>query len=298
MEQKKYHSIVRYGHRSTKDVLNVGDSIVIQEKLDGANASFAVVDGKLKCWSRRQELGISDTLGGFYTWAKENIDVDKLLDGVIYFGEWLNPHKVRYENYTKQFFLYDIYNQHLEEYVSFSMVRDEAIRLGLNLIPVFFEGEFESFEQLQSYVGRTDLGGKLGDVETGEGIVVKNVSYHDRYGKQLFVKLVTEPFAEVQKQRPPKNPKPEISPEELKVRECTTIARVEKQIFKMIEDDLLDEDYGIEDMGKILKYISPLVAQDIIDEEMSEDDVTVKDVLRFMNKSLPSTVKEIIKNKG
>lgn len=263
-----------------------------------SNASFAVINGKLKCWSRRHELGVSDTLGGFYTWAKQNLNVDKLLEGVVYFGEWTNPHKVRYENYTKQFFLYDIYNTHLEEYVSFSMVRDEAKRLNLQLVPVFFEGEFESFEQLNSYVGRTDLGGKLGDIETGEGIVVKNVSYRDRYGKQLFVKLVTEQFAEVQKQRPPKDPKREISPEELKVRECTTIPRVEKQIFIMIEDGLLDPNWGIEDMGKILKHIHPLVAEDIIKEEMQEDDVTIKDIQRFMAKVLPFTIKEIIKNKS
>lgn len=49
MEQKKYHSIIRYGHKSTQDVLNKGDKIIIQEKIDGANASFAVIDGELKC---------------------------------------------------------------------------------------------------------------------------------------------------------------------------------------------------------------------------------------------------------
>lgn len=298
MEQKKYHSIVRYGHRSTREVLNRGDQIIIQEKVDGANASFAVVDGELKCWSRNRELSMSNTLEGFYVWAKQNIEVDKLLEGVVYFGEWTAQHKVVYEGYAKQFFLYDIYNLHLEEYVSFSMVRDEAKRLGLNLIPVFFEGEFESFEQLMSYVGRTELNGKLGQEVSGEGIVVKNVDYRDRFGKQMFVKLVVDKFAEVQMQKAPKDPKKKFTPEELKVRECITSPRVEKQLFKMIEEGLLDRDYGVEDMGKILKHVSPLVAEDILKEEMDEFPyLTVKDVQTFMCKVLPLVIKDIIKNK-
>ena len=40
MEQKKYQDITRLGHKSTIGVLGEGDNIVIQEKLDGANASF------------------------------------------------------------------------------------------------------------------------------------------------------------------------------------------------------------------------------------------------------------------
>lgn len=298
MEQKKYHSIVRYGHKSTQDVLNKGDQIIIQEKIDGANASFAVVDGELKCWSRNRELSMSNTLEGFYVWAKQNINVDKLLEGVIYFGEWTAQHKVVYEGYTKQFFLYDIFNLHLEEYVSFSMVRDEAKRLGLQLVPVFFEGEFESFDQLMSYVGKTELNGKLGGETSGEGIVVKNVAYRDHFGKQMFVKLVVDKFAEVQKQKAPKDPKKHFTPEELKVRECVTAPRVEKQLFKMIEEGLLDRDYGVEEMSRILKHVSPLVAEDILKEEMEDFPyLTVKDVQAFMCKVLPLVIKDIIKNK-
>lgn len=297
MEQKKYHSIVRYGHKSTQDVLNKGDNIIIQEKIDGANASFSVVNGELKCWSRNRELNTENTLNGFYDWAKENIDKDKLLEGVIYFGEWTTPHKVVYEGHTNQFFLYDIYNMYLEEYVSFSMVKDEAKRLGLQLIPVFFEGEFESFEQLMSYVGRTDLGGKLKGQPTGEGIVVKNVNYRDKFGKQMFVKLVVDAFREVQRQKQPKDPKKRFSEAELKVHECVTLPRVEKQVFKLIDNGLLDKDYGIEDMGFLIKNVTPMLAEDILKEEMQDFDLSVKDVQTYMTKVLPLVLKEIIRNK-
>lgn len=297
MEQKKYHKIIRYGHKSTQDVLNKGDYIIIQEKIDGANASFAVINGELKCWSRNRELNESNTLEGFYEWVQQNVQVQKLLEGVVYFGEWTAQHKVSYEGYMKQFFLYDIYNLHLEEYVSFSMVRDEAKRLGLQLIPVFFEGEFESFEQLMSYVGRTDLGGKLKGKPTGEGIVVKNVNYRDEFGKQVFVKLVIDGFREIQRQKQTKDSKKAFSEAESKVRECVTLPRVEKQVFKLIDNGLLDREYGIEDMGFLLKHTSPMVAEDILKEEMQDFNVTIKDIQTYMVKVLPLVLKEIIKSK-
>lgn len=297
MEQKKYHKIIRYGHKSTQDVLNKGDYIIIQEKIDGANASFAVINGELKCWSRNRELNESNTLEGFYGWVQQNVQVQKLLEGVVYFGEWTAQHKVSYEGYMKQFFLYDIYNLHLEEYVSFSMVRDEAKRLGLQLIPVFFEGEFESFEQLMSYVGRTDLGGKLKGKPTGEGIVVKNVNYRDEFGKQVFVKLVIDGFREIQRQKQTKDSKKVFSEAESKVRECVTLPRVEKQVFKLIDNGLLDREYGIEDMGFLLKHTSPMVAEDILKEEMQDFNVTIKDIQTYMVKVLPLVLKEIIKSK-
>ena len=100
------------------------------------------------------------------------------------------------------------------------------------------------------------------------------------------------------KQKAPKDPKKHFTPEELKVRECVTAPRVEKQLFKMIEEGLLDRDYGVEEMGRILKYVSPVVAEDILKEEMEDFPyLTVKDVQAFMCKVLPLVIKDIIKNK-
>lgn len=258
--------IVRLGHKSTLDVLKVGDNIVIQEKIDGANASFRRIDDKIQAYSRNNPLSEENTLGGFYDFT-QSLPVDRLLDGVIYFGEWLNPHKVKYPEYQKQFFLYDIYNTFTNEYVNFSMVKDEAKRLGLNLIPIFYEGEYQSFEHLQSFVGKSELGGKLGDIETGEGIVVKNVDYTDRFGNQIFVKLVTDAFREVQKQKPAKDPKIAQTAEQRFVDATVTEARVEKFLHKFVDEGILDEHYGVEDMGVILKNMNARIKEDILKEE-------------------------------
>ncbi|MNH66450.1 RNA ligase [compost metagenome] len=290
-DMKKYTDVVRLGHKTTVGVLNEGDHIVIQEKLDGANSSFKREGDSVVAFSRNTQLSPENNLRGFYEWT-QTLDVTKLLDGVIYYGEWLVKHKIDYGSNANQFYLFDIYNEFTQEYVNFSMVKEESLRLSLNLIPVFYEGEYKSFEHLESFIGKTALG-----VSEGEGIVVKNVNYQDRYGNQLFVKLVSDSFREVQKQKAPKDPNLK-SAEQSAVESVLTKARVEKLIYKLVDENLLDEQFGIEDMGIILKQLGNRVYDDIVKEEYETiKTYEEKDVRRVIGKSLPLMVKSIIREK-
>lgn len=302
MNQKKYQDITRLGHKTTLGVLNVGDQIVIQEKLDGANASFRKDGDIIRVYSRNNELDESNNLGGFYQFVQENLKPDDLLDdNTIYFGEWLNPHKVKYPEYQKQFFLYDVYlvdeeDQEKGYYESFHAVILEAERMNLNVVPIFYEGEYVSFEHLQSFVGKTALGGKLGDIDTGEGIVVKNVHYRDRFGNQKFVKLVTDAFREVQKQKAPKDPKIELTQEQTFVNQVVTEARVEKFLHKFVDEGILDEVYGIEDMGTILRNMNPRVLEDILKEErdLLPEQYDEKQLSKAVSRTVVQIVKKLI----
>lgn len=285
MEQKKFTDVVRLGHKSTVEVLKEGDSIVIQEKLDGANASFTIESGIIHSFSRNRELDESNTLGGFYQYIQDKFNSIKNLlnENYIYFGEWLNPHKVKYEGYEKQFFLFDIWDKVNEKYLSFEVVKEESVKLGLNLIPVFYEGEYQSFEHLQTFVGKTKLNGKLGDIESGEGIVVKNVSYLDRFGKQLYVKLVTDNFAEVQKQKKPKNPTEFMNTKEYILAESlATKGRIDKIIYKLRDEGVIGNDIDKKEIGLVFKECILRTYEDILKEESdSLVDINVEDFRKF-----------------
>lgn len=270
MEQKKFTDVVRLGHKSTAEVLNVGDRIIIQEKLDGANASFSLEGGELHSFSRRLKLDESNTLGGFYQFVLDKFETAKELlnENYIYFGEWLNPHKVKYEGYQKQFFLFDIWDKVNQQYLDFDVVETEAKKLGLNLIPIFFKGTYESYQQLEQYIGKTMLNGKLGDKELGEGIVVKNVDYRDRFGNQMFVKLVVDDFREVQKQKKPKDHTAfKNAPEFLLAESLVTKARVEKIIFKLRDEGLIGDEIEQKEVGVIFKECNVRTYEDLIKEE-------------------------------
>lgn len=300
-EIKKYTDIIRYGKNGTQDVLNKNDYITITEKIDGANASFTYdeqSDIGVTAYSRNNPIDSNNTLRGYYGWIVENIVPikEQLNKNYRYFGEWLVSHKVVYKPEQYQnFYMFSIWDEESQQYLSDDIVKSEANRLGLKTTTYFYEGQFLSFEHIMSFVGKSE---RILEPNTGEGVVVKNVNYKDRYGNQMFVKLVSEKFAEVQKQKLPKNPC--VASEYLDViNAIVTKPRVEKLINKFVDEGLLGEDYGIENIGTILKHISNRIYEDVQKEESEiinniEETILIKNI----QKSMPKIVKGILLEQG
>jgi ATP-dependent RNA circularization protein (DNA/RNA ligase family) len=281
---KKYMDVVRHGKSGTHLTIEGNPHIVIQEKLDGANASFMRDGDNILCFSRNTELNEHETLRGFYNWVQENINAANLVEGAIYFGEWLVRHKIDYGENMNQFYLFDIYDTETERYISFDLVEYQAEVLGINLIPIFYKGQFQSLEHIQSFIGKSQLG------EIGEGVVVKNVNYQDKHGHQQFTKFVSDEFAEIAKVKKHTVKQPTDQLQEF-VESTVTKARVSKIIHKMVDEGILEEDYAIENMGVILKNAGSKVFDDVIKEEL---DTLLKQVKSKIGRMLPQVVKEVL----
>lgn len=298
-EIKKYADIIRYGKSSTQGVIKEGDIISITEKIDGANASFTYdVDNPLgvSCYSRRLPLTNDNTLRGFYGWVNENIVPikEKLNPRYRYIGEWLVSHKIQYqEDKYYQFYMFSIWDEETEQYLSDDIVISEAERLGLKTVEYFYRGEFISYEHMSSFIGKSNMT-KVPNM--GEGIVVKNSNYFDNFGKQVFVKLVSEKFAEVQKQKLPKNPN--INEKEVAIiKSILTKPRVEKLMLKLVDEGLMNkDDFVIENMGKLLKLLGNRVLEDMIKEEKDTlANIEESFLKKQIGKILPLTLKEVLK---
>lgn len=278
---KKYSKIVRHGKKGTHLTIEGNPEITITEKLDGSNVSLRMVDGKLKCFSRNQELTKGGQLQGFYNWAHEDLNCDLLISNYIYFGEFLVKHKLDYGDNMGKFYLFDVYDTNSEEYLPFDIVKSEAGRLSLSLVPIFYEGKFQSMEHIQSFVGKSKLG------EIAEGIIVKNYNYNNKFGEQVFTKIVSDEFAEKAKV------KKHVVKNELDefVSTYLTKARVEKILYKLIDEGIIEENPEIEDIGVILKNSASRVVDDILEEEM---DSLTKIVKKKISKKYPQMLKEIL----
>ena len=294
-EIKKYTDIIRLGHRSTIGILNESDYIEISEKLDGANASFKLnKENNIDSFSRNGPVNESNTLRGYYNWIKENIKPELLNPKYRYFGEFLVSHKIQYKpEYYQKFYLFSVYDDELQEYLSDDIMESEAIRLNINTVPIIYKGQYISFEHLMSFVGKSDMA-----VNFGEGIVVKNVKYKDKYGNQCFVKLVHEEFVEIQKQKPPKDPNRPATPEQEFANMCVTKARVEKMLHKLVDEGILESDFGIEDMRLILSNLGHRIYEDILKEESDSlpEGYEVQALRKAIGSKIPQIVKEIISN--
>lgn len=197
-------------------------------------------------------------------------------------------HKLSYGEHENKFYLFDIYDTETERYIPFGLVKGVAEDLNLNLVPVFYDGEFQSIEHIQSFVGKSQLG------ETGEGVVVKNVNYEDKYGRQQFTKFVSDQFAEMAKTKKHKVNTQKDDLQEF-VNASVNKARVSKIIHKLVDEGLLKEDYAIEDMGTILKNTGSKVFDDVIKEELDE---LLKLLKSKIGRKVPTIVKEVLIEEG
>lgn len=192
-----YAKIYNLGHNYIKDLFE--DSVVIEEKVDGSQFSFGVFDGVLKCRSKGQEL-ITEAPEKMFALAVETAKklVPILKDGHTYRGEYLQKPKhnaLAYDRTPKDhIILFDI-SPSEESYLSYEDKKQEAARLGLEVVPLVFEGSVSSAAQVMDLMEKVSI---LGGQKI-EGLVVKNYYKFGGDKKVLLGKYVSEAFKEVHK---------------------------------------------------------------------------------------------------
>ena len=269
--KKKYVDIERLKDKYAL-AFSKGEHITITEKIDGAKASIGFEDGELSCFSRKQKLSPENTLRGFYTLV-QTFDVEKfrevLGDRFIIFGEWLVSHTIKYPaTRLSKFYVFDVWDTEVEQYVPWSVTKDFAAKLGLTTVPLFYDGPFVSWEHVQSFVGKTEMEAE----PTGEGVVIKSQDRLDNKSSNTppYVKIVATEFSEVHKSKPH-----EVDPEKLAAKQAAealaativTERRVQKLIEKAIDDGRLKADWDEKDLGTIAKFLCKDVYADCVKEE-------------------------------
>ena len=307
---KKYLDIERCKQKYA-ETFNVGEDIVIQEKIDGSNASIRYDEesGTLKAFSRRLELNADNTLNGFWDYVQTlNLDTFKEILGSRYivFGEWMGAkHAIKYpENVYGKFWMFDVWDAQIEQYLPYEETRsfyDKLIACGneenkFNFVPVFYIGKFESWEKTSELVGRTEVGAE----PTGEGIVIKRQNYLDSKSSRLpfYVKIVSEQFSEVHKSKKQKAIDPEaIAKKEANLALAATIVtpqRIQKMLYKFIEDGLLPQDWDEHNLKDISKILPNAIYKDCVKEE-NETVQQVEDFGKVAAKLSMSIVRDLIK---
>ena len=307
---KKYLDIERCKQKYA-ETFNVGEDIVIQEKIDGSNASIRYDEesGTLKAFSRRLELSADNTLNGFWDYVQTlNLNTFKEILGSRYivFGEWMGAkHAIKYpENVYGKFWMFDVWDTQTEQYLPYEETRsfyDKLIACGneenkFNFVPVFYIGKFKSWEKTSELVGRTEVGAE----PSGEGIVIKRQNCLDSKSSRLpfYVKIVSEQFSEVHKSKKQKAIDPEaIAKKEENLALAATIVtpqRIQKMIYKFIEDGLLPQDWDEHNLKDISKILPNAIYKDCVKEE-NETVQQVEDFGKVAAKLSMSIVRDLIK---
>jgi hypothetical protein len=261
----KYPKIVRFGEKETANLLeNPDDIIYIEEKIDGANFRFMPTeDGRIIFGSRNQSIG-DDSKAEESFKQKNNWSVcvnfileclkDKDLSpytGFIFYGECCIPHSIKYDwDSIPPFLGFDIMKGDL--FLDFDEKRRIYSELGLPVVPSFPAFTVDYIKNMTLSEKDIPLS-EYGDGLRAEGIVLKN------YKTQTFLKFVSTKFKEVNKNAFGASKKFASDDDERLVATYCTNPRIDKQIFKLVDD-------GQELNIKLMQFLPKLVWEDIVEE--------------------------------
>lgn len=300
--KKKFTKIEVFEDKFIQFLLN--KYIVVREKIDGSNLSIRRVGDELIASSREYELTEDYTLSGAYQFV-QNLDVNKFVEGFVYYGEWIVPYRLNYanDNYTIRLFsiIYDN-DEKFSTFVPLSLFKELTGKTELPLAPLFYEGKFVSAEHLINFVGKTEMVQPLDNnpqALMGEGIVVQ---VYDENGlpikvgsNHLLFKLVNNDFRERKFKV-----KVESYDGELYefLDEVVTVPRIKKKYLdKVVEGFYPTKEFIAENPKEIrvvMQSLPTIIYNDIIEEVGEELAVILDDLFK---KELTNTATDLSRDK-
>lgn len=263
-------SFVKYMHiekLGTVEVENIElGRTYIFPKIDGTNASVWLDDG-IQAGSRTRQLTLEADNAGFYQWILDQSHIHSFLDdnpNLRLYGEWLVPHTLTtYAADTwRQFYVFDVYNNETEQLLSYDAYKPILDKYGISYIPPLRIITNADSSMFMKCLAENKFLIKDGE-GVGEGIVIKNYDYYNKFGRQTWAKIITNEF----KTKHLHNdgvPETGCEPVELKI--------VQKYITKSLVDKV-EAKIVVEMEGWSSKYIPRLldtVFYDLIKEESWE----------------------------
>lgn len=201
MEFKKYQHIERYGTEEVENI-NIG-TCYIYPKIDGTCSTIYLGDdGEIRCGSRHRELSLEADNAGFYAAMLKNeaiINYLKAHPTHRLFGEWLVPHTLK--TYRKdawnKFYVFDVAidGEDKLEYIPYDIYKPMLEEFGIEYIApirIVKNGDLDFFIHcldVNTYLIADGAG-------VGEGIVIKNYDFYNKYGRQTWAKIVRAEFKE------------------------------------------------------------------------------------------------------
>lgn len=195
MHISSFSKVYNIGHR---DILELFDSDTeISEKVDGSFGSCCKKDGVFYARSKGEQI-IIDAPQKLFSNFITNVSKLDLHDGWIYCGEVFQSQYhncIKYDRAPKNNFILFAIDKGEQNYLSYEELAEEANRIGLEVVPLFYRGKIDNLDQLKQYLECESI---LGGSKV-EGIVCKRFDRFTRDGKTMMGKLVSEAFKETNK---------------------------------------------------------------------------------------------------
>lgn len=187
------------GLRTKKNVLQLGEHVVITEKIHGTNSRFCHDGERLWVGSRetiKKEPGADATFTNWWWKLASTLGLDKKLSQkqfIVFFGEIYGKtvQDMTYDSETLQFRIFDTYDVKAGRYNDWEKTCELTAEVGLETVPVLYKGPWEGYDvHLPLSEGVSTIANHL-----REGYVVKSLAerYVHRIGRVIF-KMIGESY--------------------------------------------------------------------------------------------------------
>lgn len=200
---RRYQSLKRFGTEETEGI-EIGRAYVFP-KIDGTNAQVWYDGEQLQGGSRNRTLQVGNDNAGFYgSMLKDEriLAFLKKYPDLRLYGEWLVPHSLTtyQDDAWRKFYIFDVVkelntDEETDEflYLTYEHYQPMLEEFGLdyiNPIAIVKNGSVDNFThylQNNTFLIKDGMG-------AGEGIVIKNYDYTNRFGKIIWAKIVSNEF--------------------------------------------------------------------------------------------------------
>jgi len=238
---KTYMHVERYGNSEVEGIEH--GTCFVFPKIDGSNASVWLgADGEIKAGSRTRQLSLGADNAGFLSWVQQQPYHSAF---VAYFrehpnhrlhGEWLVPHtlKTYREDAWRRFWIFDVEVD--DTFISYDVYNVDLQKHGLDYIVPMFRAENIHFEYLLKALEKNTFLIQEG-AGIGEGVVIKNYDFVNKYGNTIWAKVVRQEFKEENAKTFGINTIGLVDPVEKKiVDKFVTVALVDKVYAKIVNE--------------------------------------------------------------
>ena len=258
---QKYQHIERLGTSETHGILD--GMVYVFPKIDGTNSQLwgDYDDGitNIFAGSRNRELKLDADNAGFYNWACSKaifFDFFKKYQKLRLYGEWLVPHtlKTYVETAWRNFYVFDAMRED-GSYLSYDEYQPLMEEFGIEYIPPICKIENPTIERIQNQLEKNGYLIKDG-MGIGEGIVIKNYNYQNKYGRITWAKIVANEFKAAHNKKEVTEIKERTQVEQSIVDKYVTLALCEKEYAKI---EVLEGEWTSKLIPRLLNTIYYLI---------------------------------------
>ena len=202
MEFKRYQHIERFGTTEVEGI-EIGTCYVFP-KIDGTNSSVWLNNGVIEGGSRNRALTVENDNAGFYAAALADERIRKYLEKHPthrLFGEWLVPHSLKTyrDDAWRKFYIFDVCvdadNETGLEYLPYEIYKPLLDEFGLDYLAPLKVIKNGTLEDFLWCCENNDCLIKDG-AGAGEGVVIKNYDFYNKYRRQTWAKIVRSELKE------------------------------------------------------------------------------------------------------